>query len=263
MFQCHVAFISCYIFIGWSVNVGHSSQHTVWWSCCISDSQKFIVGYLWSKDQRPSLNLSHCTTGPPIRSHDHRNHHNCFTMPLFRLGQQKTMQCVSGFSFLSWLFLCHSVQLCTPNYLQHLSACLSPFSCRVLFVTKLWLWMLFSLFGSYCGFIKACLELSSSFSSCLFDTTLVAWHYWNKYDKDMVNNIFCLLKNPEQTAAAPLFMQPKCSLNNHCRPRYTSNKVCFHSPFGAKKKFVKVERRYTVFEHSNTPALLEAGCRLM
>ncbi len=44
---------------------------------------------------------------------------------------------------------------------------------------------------------------------------------------------------------------------------YTSNKVHFHSSFGGKKKFEKAERRYTVFKHSNTPALLEAGCRLM
>ncbi len=30
-----------------------------------------------------------------------------------------------------------------------------------------------------------------------------------------------------------------------------------------KKKFEKAERRYTVFEHSDTTELLEAGCRLM
>ncbi len=47
------------------------------------------------------------------------------------------------------------------------------------------------------------------------------------------------------------------------KPRYTSNKVHFRSSFGGKKKFEKAERRYTVFEHSNTPVLLEAGCRLM
>ncbi len=37
----------------------------------------------------------------------------------------------------------------------------------------------------------------------------------------------------------------------------------FRSSFGGKKKFVKAERRYTVFKHSNSPTLLEAGCRLM
>ncbi len=46
--------------------------------------------------QRLSLNLSHCAT--PIRSHDHRNHHDCFTMPIFRLGQPEIMQCVLGFT---------------------------------------------------------------------------------------------------------------------------------------------------------------------
>ncbi len=33
--------------------------------------------------------LSLYDTRPPIRRHDHRNHHDCFTMPIFRLGQPK------------------------------------------------------------------------------------------------------------------------------------------------------------------------------
>uniref|UniRef100_A0A8C2FPS2 Heat shock protein family A (Hsp70) member 8b n=1 Tax=Cyprinus carpio TaxID=7962 RepID=A0A8C2FPS2_CYPCA len=37
----------------------------------------------------------------------------------------------------------------------------------------------------------------------------------------------------------------------------------FHSSFGGKNKFEKAERRYTVSEHSKTPGLPEAGCRLM
>ncbi len=43
------------------------------------------------------------------------------------------------------------------------------------------------------------------------------------------------------------------------RARYTSDEVRFHFSFGGKKKFKKAERQYTVFEHSNIPALLEAG----
>ncbi len=45
--------------------------------------------------------------------------------------------------------------------------------------------------------------------------------------------------------------------------RYNSNDVRFRSSFVGKKKFDKAEQRYTIFEHSNTPPLLEAGCRLM
>ncbi len=48
------------------------------WHC-----QKNIVGYLWSQYHDNFEPVSY-DTGPPIRSHDHINHHDCFTIPIFR-----------------------------------------------------------------------------------------------------------------------------------------------------------------------------------
>ncbi len=45
--------------------------------------------------------LSLYDTEPPIRSHDHRNRHDCFMLPIFCLGQPKITQCISGLAGMS------------------------------------------------------------------------------------------------------------------------------------------------------------------
>ncbi len=80
---CHVDFMSHFY---WLVSKNGSYQQT---HCAM------IILYrrfLWSQDCDngrlwTSLTVWH-------KSHDQRNHHDCFTMSIFRLGLQKIMQCV-------------------------------------------------------------------------------------------------------------------------------------------------------------------------
>ncbi len=76
--------------------------------------------------QRLSLNLSHCMT----QDHDHRNLHDCFPMPIFRLGQPKIVQCVSGLR-VGWdisICLNQGVQSCSWRPRANLIHSIAPTS---------------------------------------------------------------------------------------------------------------------------------------
>ncbi len=78
----------------------------------LQTSIDFISHFSWLVSKRGSYQQTHCVMiilyrrlsllaplslydiRALIRSHDHRNCQDCFTMPIFRLGQPKIVQCV-------------------------------------------------------------------------------------------------------------------------------------------------------------------------